>query len=120
MPVEKKVSEMLVKVSGELLQNADNRIEMQAHLDLVKTAWNIATESGEKRKRQLKRFISKQKKYAPSAEALKSLEWEIRRIMMQKDRHFPEVNSKVVIVEAVEKAKDDYIIRAYFETEGKV
>ena len=56
---------MLVKVSGELLLNADNSIKMQARLDLLKTAWNMATESGAKRKRELTCFISKQKKYAP-------------------------------------------------------
>lgn len=67
MPVEKKVSEMLIAVSGELLQAVDSQMEMQAHLDLVKTAWNMATKSGDKRKLELKRFMSKQKKYAPSA-----------------------------------------------------
>ena len=39
--------------------------------------------------------------------------------MKQKDILFPEVKSKVVIAEAVEKGKDDYIIRAYFETEDR-
>jgi hypothetical protein len=117
MPTEKKVSEMLIAVSGELLQAVDDQQEMQAHLDLVMTAWNMATESGDKRKQKLKRFISKQKKYAPSTEALKGLEWEVRRIMKQKDLLFPEIHNKVVIAEAIEKGKDDYIIRAYFEAQ---
>ena len=118
MPVDKKVSEMLVAVSGDLLQTVDNQMEMQAHLDLIKTAWNMATESGEVRTVELKCFIDRQRNYAPSIEALKELEWEIRRIVKQKDKLFPEVKSKVVNAEAVEKGKDDYIIRAYFETEG--
>jgi hypothetical protein len=117
MPVEKKVSEMLIAVSGDLLQSVDSQMEMQAHLDLVKEAWNMALESGDKRQRKLKRFINKQKRYAPSLEALKALEWEFRRMMKKKDKLFPEVNSKVVVAEAVEKGKDDYIIRAYFEAE---
>ena len=108
---------MLIAVSGELLQSVDSQQEMQAHLDLVKTAWNMATESGDKRKRELKKFILKQKKYAPSAEALKGLGWEMRRIMKQKDLLFPDIHNKVVNAEAIEKAKDDYIIRAYFEAE---
>ena len=116
MPTDNKISEMLIAVSGELLQSVDSQQEMQAHLDLVKTAWNMATESGDKRKQELKRFMSMQERYAPSAEALKTLEWEMRKIMKQKDRLFPEVNNKVVIAEAVEIDKNDYIIRAYFET----
>jgi hypothetical protein len=35
----------------------------------------------------------------------------------QKDLLFPEIHNKVVIAEAIEKGKDDYIIRAYFEAE---
>lgn len=116
---DKKVSEMLIDVGGDLLQVVNNQKEMQTHLDLVKTAWNMATNSQAVRKTKLKRFIKKQKKYAPSIEALKGLEWEIRRIMKQKDRLYPEINHKVVIAEAIEKGKDDYVIRAYFEINDK-
>lgn len=111
-----KVSEMLINVGGDLLRVVDSQQEMQSHLDLVKIAWNMAIYSQPKRKAKLKRFIKKQEEYAPSVEALKGLEWEIRRIIKQKDRLYPEINSKVVMAEAVEKGKDDYIIRAYFQT----
>ena len=111
----KKVSEMIVDVSGDLFQVVDNREEMQAHLDLVSDAWNMALNDSSKRKTLLKKFLKKQQKYAPSIEALKGLEWEIRRIMKQKDRLFPEVDKKIVKAEAVETGVDEYIIRAYFE-----
>jgi len=112
---DSKVSEMLIKVGGNLLQVVDNQQEMQAHLDLIVTAWNIAIHKPDRRRAKLKRFIKKQKKYAPNPEVLQGLEWEIRRIIMQKDLNYPEINSRVVKAEALEKGKNDYIIRAYFK-----
>lgn len=79
-----KVSEMLIAVSGELLKTPDSVLEMQAHLDIVKHAWNISLLSKEKEKYELHKFLKKHEKYAPSAEALKGLEWEYRRIIKQK------------------------------------
>ena len=111
----KKVSEMIIDVSGDLFQVVDSKEEMQAHLDLVSAAWNMALFSQSERKSKLKKFLKKQQKYAPSIEALKGLEWEMRRVMKQKDRLFPEVNNKIVVAEAVETGVDEYIIRAYFE-----
>ena len=113
----KKVSEMLLEVGGDLLSSVDCREEMQAHLDLVKNAWNMSLYSEKKRKVKLKDFIESQKKHAPSVEALKGLEWEFRRILKQKDRLFPTIEKKVEFAEAIETGKDDYIIRAYFTKE---
>lgn len=117
---DNKVSEMLIRVGGDLLQSVNNQQEMQAHLDLVKTAWNMAINPQAKRHVELQRFIKKQKLYAPNIEALKGLEWEIRRVMKQKDRLYPEIDNEVVLAEAIEKGKDDYTIRAYFETKLNV
>lgn len=109
-----KVSEMLVAVSGQLLTTVGNVEEMQAHLDLVKMAWNMSLYSDNKRKSKLKKFIETQQKYAPNEEALKALEWEFRRIMKRKDKLFSNVKSKVEMAEAIETSKDNYVIRAYF------
>ena len=117
MNSEKKVSEMIIAVSGDLFQVVNSRNEMQAHLDLATTAWNIGTESIARRKVKLKSFLQKQKKYAPSNEALQGLEWEMRRIIKQKDKLYPDVSKKIVKAEAVETSKDNYIIRAYFKDE---
>jgi hypothetical protein len=65
---------MLIAVSGELLKNVDNLEEMQVHLDLVKTAWNMSLSSGKKRNGKLKRFIESQRLRAPSVEVLEGLE----------------------------------------------
>ncbi len=106
---------MIIDVGGNLLSTVESQEEMQAHLDLVSTAWNIAINSPSQRKKALKAFIKKQKKNAPSVEALKGLEWELRRIMKQKDILFPQIRNKIAKAEAIERGHDDYIIRAYFE-----
>ncbi len=109
-----KVSEMMIAVGGDLLKQAGSLDEMQAHLEMVKHAWNISLYSEKKKKGKLKKFIESQKPYAPSKEDLLGLEWEYKRIMKQKEKLYPSVKSKIVIAEAVEKGKDDYVIRAYF------
>tara|TARA_R110002110_G_scaffold201422_1_gene412454 strand:+ start:336 stop:701 length:366 start_codon:yes stop_codon:yes gene_type:complete len=109
-----KVSEMMIAVGGDLLKQVDSVEEMQAHLEIVKHAWNISLYSEKKRKAKLKKFIESQKPYAPNQEALLGLEWEYKRVMKQKEKLFPSIKQKIVIAEAVETGKDDYIIRAYF------
>ena len=113
----KKVSEMLLEVAGDLLTMPENRDEMQAHLDLVKQAWNMSLYSKKKRKSKLNCFIESQRPYAPNIEALKGLEWEFRRVMSQKDELYPTVKNKIEYAEVIETDKDSYIIRAYFTSE---
>ena len=109
-----KVSEMLIAVSGDLLKTPDSLLEMQAHLDLVKHAWNLALLPQEKAKYELSKFLKQQEKYAPNAEALKGLEWEYRSIIKRKKTIYPDVVNKVERAEAVETSKNNYIIRAIF------
>lgn len=89
-------------------------MEMQAHLDIVKHAWNLAILPKENETHELQTFLKKQEAYAPSVEALKGLEWEYRRIISQKRKLFPEVLSEIKHAEALETSKDNYIIRALF------
>jgi len=110
---------MLVHVGGDLLKFVNSQQEMQARLDIVKTAWNMSLNSRADTKVELKRFIKKQRKLAPSNEALKGLELEIKRIIKQKNLLYPEINSEVVNAEAIEKEKDDYEIKAYFKAKDE-
>ncbi|MDH5184278.1 MAG: hypothetical protein OEX12_10350 [Gammaproteobacteria bacterium] len=109
------ISEMLVHIGGDLLKFVESKQEMQAHLDIVVTAWNMALAPKDDRAKTLKKFIKKQKQYAPDKEALKGLEAEIKRIIKQKDLYYPEVDSEIVDAEAIEKEKDNYEIQAYFK-----
>jgi len=113
-----KVSEMMIAVGGDLLKQAGSIEEMQAHLKIVKHAWNISLYSEKKKKAKLKRFIESQKPYAPSKEDLLGLEWEYKRIIKQKEKLYPSVKNKIVVAKAIETGKDDYIIRAYFTGEN--
>ena len=108
-----KISEMIVAVAGDLLKTPESLEEMQAHLDLVKHAWNMSLYSGQKRKEKLKKFIDSQRPHAPDIERLKGLEWQYRRIMKQKDDLFPSIRTGIAIAEAIETGNDEYIIRAY-------
>ena len=110
----KKISEMLIAISGDLLQTPDSVMEMQAHLDIATHAWNLSILPEENEKNELQMFLKKQEPNAPSAEALKGLEWEYRRIIKQKRKMFPEVLKEIKHAEAVETSKDNYIIRALF------
>lgn len=109
-----KISEMLIAISGDLLQTPDNLMEMQAHLDIAKHAWNLAIMPVEKEKLELQVFLKEQEPYAPSTEALKGLELEYKRIIKQKRKLYPTVLNEIKHAEAIETSKDNYIIRALF------
>ena len=109
-----KVSEMLIAISGDLLQTPDSLIEMQAHLDIAAHAWNLSILPKDKEKRELQKFLREQAPYAPSPEELEGLKWVYKRIIKQKRKLYPENTSKIRHAEAVETSKDNYIIRAYF------
>jgi len=114
------LSEMLVNVGGELLTSVNSRQEIQSRLDIIITAWNMSLSSREDRKVKLKRFIRKQKGVAPSKEALKGLEAEIKRMIKQKISLYPDIDDEVVRAEAIEKGDDDFEIKAYFQDKEKV
>jgi hypothetical protein len=115
MSNNENISEMLVHVAGDLLKSVHSLQEMQARLDIVKTAWNMSLNTRADRKVKLKKFLKKQRKFAPNKEALKSLEAEIKRIMKQKTDLYPEVDNEITNAEAIEKAEGEYEVKAYFE-----
>ena len=78
------VSEMLVHIAGDLLKAASSSEELQARLNMVKTAWNISLYTRDERKLRLKAFIRTKKDFAPSRQALKNLESELKQIIKQK------------------------------------
>jgi len=109
-----KVSEMILAVGGDLLRHVASAEEMQVRLHLVVTAWNMSLYPEQKRKRMVKRFIDAQRPHAPGLDALQTLEWEIRRILQQKERLFPAVKERVAFAEALQTDNDKYLVRAYF------
>jgi len=115
MPDNENISQMLVDISDDLLQSVDNKKEMQSRLDIIVTAWNMSLHPRVDRQLKLKRFIRKQKSFAPSKEALKSLESEIKKIIKHKINLYPDTDTELVRAEAVEQTSDSYEIKVYFK-----
>ncbi len=115
MSNDTNVSEMLLSVGGDFLEGMTSRQELQARVDIVKTAWNIALCPIKDRKKALKKCLKTYRNIAPSKEALKGLEREINELIIQKDLLHPDISSEVVCTEVSEKGLHDYVIKAYFK-----
>jgi hypothetical protein len=50
---EKKISEIIIELGGDLISSARSLEEMQAHVNLVCGAWNMALHPMEKRISQI-------------------------------------------------------------------
>lgn len=109
------VSQMLVDISGELLQSVSNHKEMQARLNIVVAAWNMTLDSRANRQLKLKRFLRKQKDFAPSKEALKALESEMKTIMKHKDNLYSTVDTQLVRAQATALSNESFNIKVYFK-----
>lgn len=115
MSENQNISQMLVDISGDLLQSIDNKQEMQSRLDIVVTAWNMSLHPKIDRPVKLKRFLRKQKSAAPNKEVLKSLEAEIKKIIKHKDNLYPDTNTELVRAEAIQQTKESYQINVFFK-----
>ena len=110
MTLNENISQMLVDISGDLLQSVTHQRELQSRLDIVVTAWNMSLHSKLDRPLKLKRFLRKQKGFAPSKEALKGLEAEIKKIIKHKDNLYPDFDTELVRAEAIQQTKVPFII----------
>jgi hypothetical protein len=115
MSAQENISQMLVDISGDLLQAINNKQEMQSRLDIVVTAWNLSLHPKIDRPVKLKRFLRKQKGAAPSKEALKSLEAEIKKIIKHKDNLYPHADTELVRAEAIQQEKEKFEIKVFFK-----
>lgn len=115
MSDNQNISQMLVDISGDLFDSVANHQEMQSRLDIVVTAWNMTLDSRADRQLKLKRFLRKQKGFAPSNEALKALESVIKKIMKHKDNLYSAVNTELVRAEAIPQTNESFEIKVYFK-----
>jgi len=119
MSNEANVSEMLLSVGDDFLEGMTSRQELQARVDIVKTAWNIALKPIKDRKKSLKACLKQYRNIAPNKEALKGLETIINELVIQKDLLHPDITSEIVNTEVSEKGLHDYVIKAYFKKEDE-
>jgi len=115
MSDNENISQMLVDISGDLLQSVENKQEMQSRLDILVTAWNMSLHSRTDRQLKLKRFIRKQKGLAPSKEALKELESAIKKVIKHKLNLYPNIDTELVKAETTEQANETYEIKVHFK-----
>ncbi len=112
---DQNISQMLVDIGGDLLQSVTNRQEMQSRLDIVVAAWNMTLDSRANRQLKLKRFLRKQKDFAPSKDALKALELEMKTIMKHKDNLYSTIDTELVRAEAIAQSNESFEIKVYFK-----
>ncbi len=115
MSINENISQMLVDISGDLLASVAHPQEMQSRIDIVVTAWNMSLQPKADRALKLKRFLRKQKAFAPSKEALKHLEAEIKKIIKHKDNLYPDETTELVRAEAVQQSKENFEIKVFFK-----
>lgn len=97
-PKQKKVSEMLLDVAGAFLAMGENITEKQELLNASASAWNIACLKGDKRQQAIKKFMKEYKKLNPTftKDHFKDEEENLRLLIRQKDKLYPDVNIQIV------------------------
>ncbi len=97
-PKQKKVSEMLLDVAGAFLAMGENITEKQELLNAAASAWNIACLKGDKRQQAIKKFMKEYKKLNPTftKDHFKDEEENLRLLIRQKDKLYPDVNIQIV------------------------
>ena len=112
-----KVSKMLIDIAGGFITDLEYKEEVSVHLEITRTAWNIAILPKEKRKSALKKYINNQAKYAPSQEELEGLRLEMLRLIQNKITKYPSVRNKIEKAEVVDRG-DEFVVRAYFHADS--
>ncbi len=112
-------SSLLMNMGGSFLEQASSPQELQSRLDMVVTAWNLSLQDKTDRQQQLKRLIRKQKGNAPSKDAWKALETQIKSLIKRKLERYPGENTELVRAEAVFKGQSSYDIQVYFKDEAE-
>jgi hypothetical protein len=95
---QKKVSEMLLDVAGDFLAMGEDISDKQQLLNAAASAWNIACLKGDKRQQAIKKFMKNYRKLNPAFTNAdyKDEEENIRLLIEQKDKLYPDVNIQIV------------------------
>ncbi len=92
-----KLSEMIVNVAGEYLAIAETVDERENYLRSACTAWNIACLPPLRREHALRRYCEQYRKTNQADETdSKNFEQDIRLLIDQKERLYPDINVQIV------------------------
>jgi hypothetical protein len=100
-PEKIRISEMLINVAGDYVAMGEDIADKQELLNAAVSAWNIACLKSDKRQEAINKFMKEYKKLNPlfSRNDFKDEEENIKLLIKQKDKRYPEV--KVQIVNAI-------------------
>ena len=92
-----KISAMVLKVAEGYIDMGETRQERENYLRSACSAWNIACLPPLKRESAIKQYVERCREINHSDEAdYKTLEENLRLLIRQKDRLYPEVNVQIV------------------------
>jgi hypothetical protein len=94
---KQKISAMVLKVAEGYIDMGESKEEKENYLRSACSAWNIACLPPLKREPAIKQYIEQYQKINKADEAdCKALEEDIRLLIKQKDRLYPDVNVQIV------------------------
>ena len=92
-----KISAMVLKVAEGYIDMGETTEERENYLRSACSAWNIACLPPLKRKPAIKQYIEQYQKINKADEAdCKALEEDLRLLIKQKDKLYPDINVQIV------------------------
>ena len=92
-----KISAMVLKVAQGYIDMGETAEERENYLRSACSAWNIACLPAFKRESAIKRYVEQYQKINKADEAdCKALEEDLRLLIKQKDRLYPDVKVQIV------------------------
>jgi hypothetical protein len=94
----KKISEMVADFAGDYIALGEDIEEKQQYLNGAVSAWNIACLDEKARKRSIKKYMTEYRKINPtqSKQDFRDVEEDLRLLIKQKDKLYPEVRTQIV------------------------
>jgi hypothetical protein len=94
----KKIFEMVMDFAGDYIAMGEDIEDKQQYLNSAVSAWNIACLDEKDRKRSIKKYMAEYRKLNPaqSKQDFRDVEDELRLLIKQKEKLYPEVRVQIV------------------------
>lgn len=114
---QQKISAMVLKVAEGYIDMGQTNEEKENYLRSACSAWNIACLPHPERESAIKRYVEEYKKINQADESdCKALEEDVRLLIKQKDRLYPDVNVQIVVSRIENISGKDHVIVASLKT----
>jgi len=107
----RKISEMIWEFAGDFIRFGDTLEDRQNRLNAACSAWNMACNPPEARRRMLDQYVDSYRTYNPhtASEDLSAIRRDMETLMQNKLRLFPDVRSQIVSAQITQVAGKDRI-----------